>query len=348
MWLARTLMVVMTAGQLVLASGQTFNRRYDPFEQDQPQVAWGIDDNGFNEMAVEGLTRAETDLGVNGTIYLSASPEDYPVQIAQCVTDGNVLCITIGYDMMDATWNAAGLNPGVNFAIVDVTWEDYPDNLRGITFASEQAGYLAGTLAGLMTTSKVIGAIGGMDIPPVTAFMLPYRYGAQWADHDVVVLFDYANDFMDPDLGAQLAQHQIDQGADVIFGVGGPMGNGAILYAAQAGKWVIGVDADAYYAVFDGGAVDGAEFLLTSALKRVDNAVYDTIADQIAGNFSSGSIMYDLSDEGVGLAPYHEAEASIPQDVQDHVTAVMQGILNGEIDVWEPWTYRMFLPAVVK
>ena len=105
---------------------------------------------------------------------------------------------------------------------------------------------------------------------------------------------------------------------------------------------------DSYYAVFDGGAVDGAEFLLTSALKRVDNAVYDTIADQIAGNFSSGSIMYDLSDEGVGLAPYHEAEASIPQDVQDHVTAVMQGILNGEIDVWEPWTYRMFLPAVVK
>ncbi|NMD31470.1 MAG: BMP family ABC transporter substrate-binding protein [Chloroflexi bacterium] len=308
----------------------------------------GIDDNGFNEMAYIGLTRAVTDLGVVGTVYETTSFDDYPIKLAECVTDGNALCITVGWSMGEATLNAAAANPTVNFAIVDMTWDSYPDNLRSLMFAAEEAGYLAGTLAGLMTTSNIIGAIGGFPIPPVDAFMYPYMYGAHWANPDTHVLFNYAYNFGDPDLGAQIAQDQMAQGADVIFGVGGMMGNGAILAAAQAGAWVIGVDADAYDSVFGGGTVDGSEFLLTSAMKRVDNAVYNTIADQIDGLFTPGTVIGNLENGGVGLAPYHEADSSIPQDVKDQVDAVKQGIINGEINVWQPYWTLIYLPAILK
>jgi len=309
----------------------------------------GIDDNSFNEIAYQGLLRAETDLGINGTVYIPTSSDDYAVKIAQCVTEANALCITVGFGMAEATLAAANANPGVNFSIIDSTYDTYPANLRGTTFAAEEVGYLAGTLAGLMTTSNTIGAIGGMSIPPVDAFMLPYQNGAQWANPRVVVLLDYANNFADPALGAQLAQNQMAAGADVIFGVGGPMGNGAILEAAQSNVWVIGVDADAWDMVFGGGTVTGSDYLLTSALKRVDTAVYDTIADQIGGTFSSGTALYDLANDGVGLAPYHAAEAAIPQEVKEAVNAAAEGLLNGTIDPWQqPLWQHIFLPVTLK
>ena len=309
----------------------------------------GIDDNGFNEMAAAGLARAVTDFSIVSAIYPPASADEYAAKIAECVSAGNELCITVGYSMMDATMNAAGLNIDVDFAIVDATWDTYPANLRGMTFASEEVGYLAGTLAGLMSTSKIIGAIGGFPIPPVDNFIFPYQYGAQWADPEVQMLLDYAYNFMNPVLGAQIAQDQMARGADVIFAVAGPTGNGAILQAAQDGAWTIGVDVDVYYSTFGGGTVDGSEYLLTSAMKRVDNAVYHTIEDVVNGTFSSGTMVNNLENEGVGLAPYHDAEASIPQDVQDAVAAVMQSIINGETDVWEPfYKYTINLPITMK
>ncbi len=309
----------------------------------------GIDDNSFNEMAAAGLAQAETDFGVVGTIYPTSPENDYPTQIAACVAGGNALCIAVGYSMTDATLAAAIANPEVNFAIVDASWETYPDNLRGITFNAAQVGYLAGTLAGLMSASNVIGAIGGFPIPPVNDFMFPYQYGAQWADPQVQVLLEYAYNFMDPDLGAQMAEDQIARGADVIFAVAGPTGLGVNITTAQAGKWTIGVDVDVYYTFFGGGAVDGHEYLLTSAMKRVDMAVYHTIEDIVDATFTSGTMVNDLANEGVGLAPYHDAAASIPQAVQDQVAAVAQSIMNGETDVWEPfYKYTVALPVAMK
>lgn len=309
----------------------------------------GIDDNGFNEMAANGLARAVTDLSIVSAIYPPASADEYAAKIAECVSAGSALCITVGYFMGDATMAAANANPGVSFAIVDATWDTYPDNLRGIIFASDEVGYLAGTLAGLMSTSKVIGAIGGLPIPPVDSFIFPYQYGAQWADPEVQMLLDYSYDFGNPALGAQLAQDQMARGADVIFAVAGPTGIGVNLETAQAGAWTIGVDVDVYYSTFGGGTVDGSEYLLTSAMKRVDNAVYHTIEDVVNGTFSSGTMVNNLENEGVGLAPYHDAAASIPQDVQDAVAAVMQSIINGETDVWEPfYKYTINLPITMK
>jgi basic membrane lipoprotein Med (substrate-binding protein (PBP1-ABC) superfamily) len=136
-----------------------------------------IDDSGFNQMAYEGLTRAENEGLIDGSTYIpTGDPDiDYAGAIAQCVSDGNGLCITVGFVMGDATMAAADTYPGVHFAIVDMTWEDsvYPDNLRGLFFSVDEAAYLAGTLAGMMSTTNCIGTISGMPIPPVDDFIFP-------------------------------------------------------------------------------------------------------------------------------------------------------------------------------
>ncbi len=309
----------------------------------------GVGDMSFNWMAYQGLLRAETDLGVVGSVYTPTGPADYAAKIQQCVDDGNVLCVSVGFSMSDATWAAAAANPGVDFAIGDGTWESYPENLRGVTYASEQVGYLAGTLAGLMTGSDVVGGVGGMEIPPVVAFLEPYRYGTQCANSEAGVIISYTGTFNDPDLGAQVAQAQMAQGADVIFAAAGPTGNGAILTATQSGAWAIGVDVDQWVTVFESGSVPGSDKLLTSAMKRIDNAVYDTIADEVMFAFTPGAVVYDLAVDGVGLAPFHEADPYIPQAVKDAVEAVRQGILSGTIDVWQPCgLHRIYLPVVLR
>ena len=312
-----------------------------------------IDDQGFNQMAHEGLMRADTEGLVEGTVYQPAgnTEPEYAAAIAACVTAGNSLCVTVGFMMSNVTMEAATNNPTVNFAIMDSSWDDgsYPANLRGTFFAVDEAAYLAGSLAGLMSGNNRIGIVAGMNIPPVNNFVIPYTYGSQWANNPVHVILDYANNFGDEVLGAALAESQINRGADVIFGVGGLMGNGAIKKAGLLGKYCIGVDVDAYYTVFGGGTEPGSDFLLTSVLKRIDNAVYDTIVDHANGTFTSGTTTFDIENGGVGLAPYHEAEEDIPNEVIDILAGIAAGIANGSIDVWQPfYTNFIYLPSILR
>ncbi|MFN2283066.1 MAG: ABC transporter substrate-binding protein, partial [Anaerolineae bacterium] len=230
----------------------------------------------------------------------------------------------------------AVLYPGTSFALIDHAWESQPPNLRGMTFASDQAGYLAGTLAALMSDSHVVGAVGGMAIPSVTAFANAYHNAAQCADPSTTVIITYTGTFVDPDLGAQTAQEQMLLGADVIFGVGGATGNGAILTATQSGAWGIGVDSDQYNTLFEGGAIPGSDRLLSSAMKRLDNAVFDTIGDVISGTFTSGTALYTVAEGGVELAPFHETDPLIPQSVRSRISGVEQGLREGWLTVDGP------------
>ena len=307
-----------------------------------------VDDQGFDWYAYQGLLRAQTDLGVVGTVYTSPSESDYEARLQQCVDDGNSLCISVSFSMADATLNKSATNGTVLFAIVDVEYESYPQNLRGLTFASDEVAYLAGTLAGLMTGSDVIGTIGGMPIATVDGFLNGYRNGATCANPGVTVLTSYLGSFTDLDLGAQAAQEMMDAGADVIFPAAGPAGYAALLTATQAGAWGIGVDTDQYVTVFEAGVTPGAAYMLTSAMKRIDNAVFDTIADALSGGFTSGTVVYDLAVDGVGLAPFHEATPSVPQSVRDQVESVRLDIIAGAIDVTAPCQGpgRVFLPLV--
>lgn len=309
----------------------------------------GIYGNAYNYMSYQGLQRAESELGVVGTVYSTTSETDFAPMMQQCVDEGNDLCISTGFGLKDATQNAASNNAGLDFAIVDVEYDEYSDNLRGMSFSDSEAGYMAGALAGLMTESDMVGTIGGMKIPVVEELMAGYQNGAQCNNTAVEVLADYTGTFIDPALGAAFAQEMIGKGADVIFAPAGPTGNGAVLTTTQSGEWAIGVDTDNYITLFDNGAVDGSDKLLSSAMKNVDNAVFGTISDVVSGTFTSGTLVYDLSLDGVDLAPFHEADPFVPQSVRDHLDSVKQGIINGSIDITDDCRgfYTIFLPLTL-
>jgi basic membrane protein A len=307
-----------------------------------------LDDNSFNEMSVAGLNRAVTELGVQGTVYTTTQPGDFFTQTQKCVSDGNALCFAIGYFAMEAISQSAHANPAVKFAVIDESYESYPNNLRGMWFASQEPSYLAGTLAGLMTQSDKLGVIGGWKIPVVDAFIDGYVQGAHCANPDVSTVVSYTNDFGNPALGAEFAQNMINGGADVIFPVAGTTGDGALITATQSGAWAIGVDVDQYLTVFMSGTITGSERMLTSAMKRIDNAVFMLISDTISGAFMSGTVTYDLKMGGVELAPYHEAAGSIPQGVKSLVERARQGILAGTIDVYGPCPTYLYLPYLRK
>jgi peptide/nickel transport system substrate-binding protein len=316
--------------------------------QEQPRRVWptlatakvglivgsGLAVNGYYWLINEGLLQAETDFGIDGTLYepISNSATDYINSLQQCVDEGNSVCIA-SWDLYAVIETFASANPEVTFALIDSPVGFTADNLRGVTFNSEQVGYLAGALAGKMTTSNLVGDIGGMEIPGVTAFTEAYRNGAQCANPDVQVLLDYTGNFINPDDGAAMAGTMIGLGADVIFAAAGQTGNGAILYAAQQDVWSIGVDMDEYLTTFENGLVDGSDKLLSSALKQVDMGVYQTIEDYLYGSFTSGNVSYGLGNGGVNLAPYHETDSSIPVEVKDYIDGLKAAILAGSINV---------------
>jgi basic membrane protein A and related proteins len=329
-WLSPVLVVVFLGAFAILpgvTAGQVDGLKVGLIA-DSPNLM----DGGFNEMAYTGLMNAKNDFGIEETVYLSTDEDPIDTNVAKCIADGNELCITVGYLSEAATYNAALANPTIMFAILDISYNDYPSNLQGMVFASEQAAYLAGTLAGKMTESNILGMIGGMDIPPVNVFLCGFEQGAIDTNTNITTHLTYIETFTDPDAGADAAQEMLDMGADVIFPVAGPAGSGALLTATQAGAWAVGVDNDQYLTVFDGGTVPGANHLLTSAMKRLDNAVYQIISETISGNFVSGTVVYDLAVEGVGLAPYHDADAFIPADAKAAVETARIGLLDGTID----------------
>ncbi|HNT76230.1 MAG TPA: BMP family ABC transporter substrate-binding protein, partial [Anaerolineae bacterium] len=328
--------LALVGATLRRASGQT--RPQAPTAIAVGLVTDGPDlyDHSFNELSFMGVLRAETELGVAYQVYTSATSADYLPNLEQCAQNGADLCFGVSLLMADAISQAAVLYPGVNFALVDYVWETPPPNLRGLTFAEDQAGYLAGTLAALMSGSHTVGAVGGMDIPPVQRFMNGYQNGARCATPATTVLITTTGTFVDPDLGAQEAQTMLGLGADVIFGAGGATGNGAILTATQSGAWAIGVDSDQYVTLFDSGAVPGSDRLLSSALKRLDNAVFATIADANAGAFTPGTVLYTMAEGGVSLAPFHETDPQIPQSVRSRLSGVEQGLREGWLDVYGP------------
>lgn len=287
----------------------------------------------YNWTSYQGLLRAESELGVVGTVYTSTSSDDYAVNLQKCADEGNDLCISVGFLLGEVTGYAAISNPSTKFAIVDYTFGSYTSNLRSIAFRPEEAAYLGGTLAGLMTQSDIVGDIGGMEIPSVVAYTEDYRNGAICANPDVTVLLTYTNNFANRHFGAQVAQTLIGRGADVVFAAAGDTGNGAVLTATQSNVWGIGVDSDSYINLFNNGTISGSNFLLSSVIKKLDNAVFFTIQDVVSGTFTSGVKIYDLANDGVGLAPFHETDSAIPQSTKDRLEFVKQGIIKGIIDV---------------
>jgi basic membrane protein A and related proteins len=303
----------------------------------------------WNWQSMQALSRAEAEFGVLGTVYTSTQFEEIFTDTRQCAMDGNNLCIGVGWMTSQAISETAAVYSTTKFANVDVAFVTPYSNTRSILFSSQDVGYLAGTLAALMSGSNSISAVCGMEIPTVTAFTDGYNNGARCAKPEVTTIISFTNSFTDPVLGAQIAQAQIALGSDVVFGVGGTTGDGGILTATQSGVWGIGVDTDQFYTLFMSGTVPGSDLLLSSAMKKADTAVYLTISDVVSGTFTSGLVWYGLGEDGVGLAPFHETAGSIPSRVSTQLDWVKRAIIGGSIDPLDPMSpclviHKQYLP----
>lgn len=292
-----------------------------------------VDDGTFNEFAYKGMIRAVQAFNLESAFIETQQPTDYEKNIEQLATAGHDLIITVGFMLGEATKTMAHKYPHVRFAIVDFAYDPPLDNVIGLVFAEEQAGFLAGALAGLMTTTKTVGMVAGMAIPPVIRFRQGYEAGMKYACKDCEAIGVYIDSFLDPARGKTAALSQIDEGADVIFGGGGVTGSGAILGAAQGGAWVIGVDQDEYITTFKQGQAPGANKLLSSAMKRVDNAVYGVIQRAVEGTFTGGTQQFDARNDGVGLAPFHDAESAIPAAVKAKLEDITTALRAGKITI---------------
>jgi basic membrane protein A len=290
-----------------------------------------VDDRTFNESAYKGLMRAVRELGLQSAFIETQQPADYEKNIEQFVAEGYQLIITVGFMLGDATKKMAQKYPHVSFAIVDFAYSPSVENILGLVFAEDQAGFLVGALAGLMTKKKTVGMVAGVEIPPVIRFRKGYEAGVKHVCPPCTVLGVYIDSFTDPARGKTAALSQIDEGADVIFGGGGITGSGAILGAAQAGVWVIGVDQDEYETTFKQGGAKGANKVLSSAMKRVDNAVYGAVKRAVEGTFKGGTALFDATNDGVGLAPFHAADPAISDAVKTRLQEIAASLKAGNL-----------------
>jgi basic membrane protein A len=255
----------------------------------------GLNDRGFNHLAYVGLLRAEAQLHIQGRVLTSSSGADYVPNMTTLAQQGYNLVIPVGFLMADATDSVAKQFPNVKFAMVDsdaTAEKGDPKNIEGLLFEEQQAGYLAGYLAGLYAKEhsyKTISSVGGQKIPPVDHYIAGYQAGAKAADPGITTLNGYSQDFTDQSKCKEIALNQIQQGAKVVFQVAGACGLGALSAAQQQNVQGIGVDADQSYL---------GSYILTSAEKKVDVAVFNAIKADMAGQFAAGKDVTNSIDNG--------------------------------------------------
>src|SRR5215212_954553 len=286
----------------------------------------GLNDRGFNHLSYVGLQRAESELGIEQRVYQAHSTQEYVPNLSTFARQKYDLTIGVGFTEATAIDTAATNFPDSKFAIVDVdqTQEPHkPQNLLGLLFREQETGYLVGYLAGLEEKRRsgpdVIGSVGGQKQPPVDRFIAGYQAGAKSADPGIKLLNAYSEDFSDQAKCKQVALNQIEQGAGVIFQVAGGCGLGALDAAKQKGVWGIGVDADQSFL---------GSHILTSAVKRVDTAVFLAIKEVVDGNFKAGNRVFGLKENGVGIG---KISPKVPKDDVAKVNQVRADIISGKI-----------------
>jgi basic membrane lipoprotein Med (substrate-binding protein (PBP1-ABC) superfamily) len=291
-----------------------------------------IDDGSMNQGVYQGMLRAGEEFAVETNFIETVQLGDFEKNIETFVNAGYNMIVTVGPLMAETTRAMAEAYPDVSFVAVDAFGNAAPGNLMGLTFREDQMGFLAGALAGLTSESQTVGVIAGMDTPATRRLRSGYESGVRHVCAECSVLAIDLDSSTDPARGRTAALSQTAEGADVIFGVGGLTGSGVVLGAAQQGVWAIGVDQDEYYTTFEGGAIDGADRLLSSAVKRVDIAVFSVVRDAVLGVPSPGVPLFDASREGVGLAPFHDAESAVSDEIKGKLAEVLRLLASGELD----------------
>ncbi|HEX6422806.1 MAG TPA: BMP family ABC transporter substrate-binding protein [Acidimicrobiales bacterium] len=307
----------------------------------------GVDDRSFNQTAYKGVQDAADEIGFEPAVLESQSEADFAPNIQSFVDQGCDLIVTVGFLLGGATAEAAEANPDQSFAIVDYDYSteagdvaDEFDNVKELTFATDQAAFLAGYVAAGTTETGTVGTYGGINIPTVTIFMKGFQLGIEHYNEENgtdVELIGWDNaaddglftgDFEDQSKGRATTEGLLDQGADIIMPVAGPVGLGTIeaVRARGGDAKVIWVDTDGCVSV-----ADDCDLFLTSVMKNMDVAVNDATMEAADGEFEGGIYTGTLENEGVDIAPFNELEDAVPDEVKDALEDLRQQIVDGEI-----------------
>jgi len=296
----------------------------------------GRGDQSFNDSAAAGLDRAEEELGIGASEASANDDGSNREELLNLQADESDLVFGVGFLFAEPMANAAGANPDVNFAIVDDASVDLP-NVAGLVFAEQEGSFLVGAAAALKTTNNKVGFIGGVNIELIQRFEAGFVAGVRHIDPSIEIDIQYISEppdfsgFTDPAAGKIVAQSMFQDGSDVVYHAAGGSGNGLFQAAKEYSDangtkvWAIGVDSDQYLTASE----DVKEFILTSMLKRVDVAVYNTIQSQVDGTFTGGPVTFDLSVDGVG----YSTTGGYVDDIAEQLDALKQEIIDGAITV---------------
>jgi basic membrane protein A len=300
----------------------------------------GIDDNSFNQTAWKGVEDAQAKLGIKGRFLESQAETDYTANINSLLGQCDLI-ITVGFLLGDATKAAAEANPNQKFSIVDYSYDPVIPNVVGQIYSTDEAAFLAGYLAAGVTKSGMLGVFGGINIPTVTIFMDGFYKGAEYYNKQkgtkVAVLgWDpakreglFTNNFDSLDDGRAFAQNLYDEGADIVLPVAGPVGLGSAALANELGAdklKIIGVDADLYLT-----DPERKHVYLTSITKRMDATVMEVIESAMQGTFKGGVVVGSLANGGVDIAPFHDMEALVSEEMKAELATIRQQIIDGTI-----------------
>ncbi len=280
----------------------------------------GLNDKSFNHLAYVGLMNAEHQLGVKGDVLQSNSSSDYVPNLQTAAVHGDKLVIAVGFLMESAVEKVAKAYPNTSFAIIDSGPTKPIANLKSLLFHEQDGGYIAGYLAGLVTKTNVVSTVGGQKIPPVDHYIAGFQAGAKAANPKVTLLNAYSQSFTNQAACKELALNQISQHSDVVFQVAGGCGLGALSAAQEKGVWGVGVDADQSYL---------GPYILTSAVKKVDVAVFDTIKEIKAGTFKGGTTdFFTAQNGGAGIG---KISPKVPAAIVAKVMAIEKKVESGQI-----------------
>lgn len=279
----------------------------------------------FCRSALEGLNKAKKEIGINIDYKESLTQTDYSKHIEDMIGQECDLVWGIGFMMGQPIQKIAVANPNQKFAIIDYSYEKAaPKNLLSVTFKEHEAGFLVGYIAGKMTKGNRVGFIGGVDSSVIRKFHYGYKAGVRLANEQCEVMEEYSGSFSKPEIGREIASSMYSKGADIIFHAAGGTGNGLIQAAKEMNKYAIGVDIDQ--------SIDAPEHVITSAMKRVDNAIYNTAKDLQEGRWNGGAtIEYGLAEGGVDIAP--SSGKLVSQWILDDVEKIKIKIIAGDIKV---------------
>jgi len=285
-------------------------------------------DKSFNEGVWNGIKKFSDETGVEVMEFEVTNETQREQAIRRMVERGATVVLGVGFGQADAIDKVASENPNVSFSIIDVNWLDRP-NLRQYAFKEHEGSYLVGVAAALTSQTGKVGFVGGMDIPLIRKFACGYVQGAKEAKAGTEVLQNMTGTtptaWNDPAKGAELTQSQIDRGADVIYHAAGGTGMGVIRAAADAGKLAIGVDSN------QNGVAPG--HVLTSMLKRVDVAAYETMKDAMDGKFTAGIVTLGLAENGIDWALDENNASLVTPEVKAAVEKAKADIISGAVKV---------------